>query len=152
MEMAICPSETFPPIFLCNCRVGHMSSQLCHVSQLSLHLDGVMRLFFQWVHCSPIYIKVICATSEINYRNSLTCTPHPTMFSLILGFLSLFSRVQIFSTPWTAACQASLSFTISQNLLKLLSIESVMPFNQLIPLLFPYPPALYHSQHQCFTK
>ena len=34
-------------------------------------------------------------------------------------------------TPWTAACQASLSFTISQSLLKLLSIELVMPSNHL---------------------
>ena len=42
--------------------------------------------------------------------------------------------------PWTAACQASLSFTISQSLLKLVSIESVMPSNHLIlcrPLLLP---------------
>ena len=35
------------------------------------------------------------------------------------------------ATPWTAACQASLSFTISQSLLKLMAIESMMPFNQL---------------------
>ena len=35
-------------------------------------------------------------------------------------------------TPWTAAHQASLSFTISQNLLKLMSIESVMPSDHLI--------------------
>ena len=35
-------------------------------------------------------------------------------------------------TPWTAAHQASLSFTIPQSLLKLMSIESVMPFNHLI--------------------
>ena len=45
----------------------------------------------------------------------------------------LFSPVQLFCvTPWTAACQASLSFTISQSLLKLMSIESVMPCNHLI--------------------
>ena len=42
------------------------------------------------------------------------------------------SGVQLFSTPWTAAHQASLSFTTSQNLLKLMSIESVMPSNCLI--------------------
>ena len=44
------------------------------------------------------------------------------------------------ATPWTAACQASLSFTISQSLLKLMSIERVMPSNHLIlchPLLLP---------------
>ena len=52
----------------------------------------------------------------------------------------LFSHVQLFETPWTAAHQASLSFTISWSLLKLMSIESVMLFNCLIlccPLLLP---------------
>ena len=43
---------------------------------------------------------------------------------------------QLFVTPWTTARQASLSFTISWNLLKLMSIESVMPSNHLI-LCFP---------------
>ena len=50
------------------------------------------------------------------------------------------SCVQLFATPWTAAQQVSLSFTISWNLLKLISIESVMPSNHLIlscPLLLP---------------
>ena len=50
------------------------------------------------------------------------------------------SHVQLFATPWSAAHQASLSFTISQSLLKLMSIESVMPPNHLIlcrPLLLP---------------
>ena len=42
------------------------------------------------------------------------------------------SCVWLFATPWTAACQASLSITNSQNLLKLISIESVMPTNRLI--------------------
>ena len=39
---------------------------------------------------------------------------------------------QLFATPWTAACQASLSFTTSWSLLKLMSIESVMPSNHLV--------------------
>ena len=55
------------------------------------------------------------------------------------------SHVWLFMTLWTAARQASLSFTISQSLLKLMSIESVMPPNHLIlcypllllPSLFP---------------
>ena len=42
------------------------------------------------------------------------------------------SSVQCFATPWTAAHQASQSFAISQSLLKLMSIESVMPSNHLI--------------------
>ena len=46
--------------------------------------------------------------------------------------LQSLSHVQLFVTPWTAARQASLSITISQSLLKLMSIESVMPSNHLI--------------------
>ena len=42
------------------------------------------------------------------------------------------SHVQLFVTPWTAACQASLSFAISQSLLKLMSVEVMMPSNYLI--------------------
>ena len=42
------------------------------------------------------------------------------------------SHVWLFATPWTAAHQASLSFTISWSLFKLMSIESVMPSNHLI--------------------
>ena len=41
------------------------------------------------------------------------------------------SRVQLSTTPWTAAHQASLSFTISWSVLKLVSIESVIPSNHL---------------------
>ena len=56
------------------------------------------------------------------------------------------SSVWPFVTPWTAACQASLSITNSQNLLKPMSIESVMPSNHLIlyrPLLLP--PSVFPS-------
>ena len=58
------------------------------------------------------------------------------------GFSSVqsLSRVRLFTTPWTAACQASLSITNSWSLLKLVSIELVMPSNHLIlcrPLLLP---------------
>ena len=42
------------------------------------------------------------------------------------------SRVRLFETPWTAACQASLPITNSWHLLKLMSIKSVMPSNHLI--------------------
>ena len=46
--------------------------------------------------------------------------------------VQLLSCVQLFATTWTAACQASLSITNSWSLLKLISIESVMPSNHLI--------------------
>ena len=54
---------------------------------------------------------------------------------LVAGSVSsvqLLSRVQLFVTPWTAACQASLSFTISWSLLQLMFIELVMPSNHFI--------------------
>ena len=56
------------------------------------------------------------------------------------------SHIQLFVIPWTAAHQASLSFTIARNLLKLMSIESVMLSNHLIlchPLLLP--PSVFPS-------
>ena len=55
--------------------------------------------------------------------------------------------VSYFAIPWTGAHQASLSFTISQSLLKLMSMESVMPSNHLI-LIPPSLSALNLSQHQ----
>ena len=57
--------------------------------------------------------------------------------------VQLLSRVRLFPTPWTTACQASLSITNSQSLPILISIESVMPSNHLIlccPLLPPSIP------------
>ena len=60
--------------------------------------------------------------------------------------VQLLSRVQLFATPWTAACQASLSITNSWSLLKLMSITLVMPPNHLIlcrPLLLP--PSIFPS-------
>ena len=56
--------------------------------------------------------------------------------------VQLLSHVQLFAIPWTAADQASLSIINPQSLLKLMSIESVMPSNHLIlcrPLLHPPP-------------
>ena len=51
---------------------------------------------------------------------------------VIVSSVQSLSRVWLFATPLTAACQASLSITNFQRLLKLMSIESVMPFNHLI--------------------
>ena len=65
--------------------------------------------------------------------------------------VQLLSHVQLFMTPWTAACQASLSITNSWSLFKLMSIESVMPSNHLIlchpllllPSIFDQPQGLF---------
>ena len=65
-----------------------------------------------------------------------TCLASCSQFSSV----QLLSHVWLFATPWTAARQVSLSITNSRSLLKLMSIESVMPSNHLIlchPLLLP---------------
>ena len=68
------------------------------------------------------------------------------------------SCVQLFVTPWTTACQASLSITNSQSLLKLMSVESGMPSNHLIfcctLLLLPsmFPSIRVFPMSQFFTS
>ena len=73
------------------------------------------------------------------------CCSH---FSVQFSSVQSLSRVWLFATPWThIACQASLSITNSRSLLKLMSIESVMPSSHLVlchPLLLlrPIPPSI----------
>ena len=75
--------------------------------------------------------------------NSVSVCLNFTGFGLLLWasgsdvVVQLLSCAWLFATPWTAACQASLSFPISRSLLKLMSIESVIPSNRLI-LSCPY--------------
>ena len=83
--------------------------------------------------------------SLLHSRRILYClatgeAPRLTLVMLLLSF----SRVGLFETPWTAACHASLSCTVSWSLLKLMSIESVMPSH---PLSSPSP-AFNLFQHQ----
>ena len=71
--------------------------------------------------------------------------------------VQLLSYVQLFAIPWTVAHQASLSITSSWNLLKLMSLKSVMPSNHLIlccPLLLPsiFPSIRVFSKSQFFTS
>ena len=95
--------------------------------------------------------------ASILRQSAFFMAPHMTPGKTIVYFIAfrlyflqflyyevkLHSRVRLFVTPWTAACQASLSFTISQSLLKLMSIELVMPSDHLILchpfLLLPSP-------------
>ena len=70
------------------------------------------------------------------------------LFNIYVQFSSVQSLrcVRLFATPWIIACQASLSITNSQSLLKLMSIESVIPSNHLIlcrPRLLP--PSIFPS-------
>ena len=78
---------------------------------------------------------------------------------LLVVVVTLLSCSQFFATPWTSARQASLSFTVSWSLIKLMSIQSVMPANHLILLSTissylssPSSPALYFPQHRVFSN
>ena len=55
------------------------------------------------------------------------------------------SCVWLFVTSWTAVCQSSLSFSVSQSLLKLMSMESVMPSNHLVPCCPLLLPSIFPS-------
>ena len=74
-------------------------------------------------------LLLLCLSEYIIYPNKV---PIETNFVVIVQWLS---HIRLFATPWTAAHQASLSFTISWSLLKLTSVELVMPSNHFIPLL-----------------
>ena len=84
-----------------------------------------------------MFIRGIMRKNEINVK------AHDIFFSSSVQSLS---HVWLFATPWIVACQASLSITKSQRLLKLMSTVSVMPSNYLIvchPLLLP--PSIFPS-------
>ena len=84
-----------------------------------------------WIHVSCIS----CFGRRILYRWAIW-----EALLMVVVVVQLFSHVRLCMTPWTAAHQASLSFTITWSLLKLMSIESMMPSNHLIlllPSIFP---------------
>ena len=118
-------------------------------------------------HCKNIYsnhlIRLLFHRAEAIKREcskgpkTQICSPncmydyYSFLFSVIISVqfssVQLLSRVWLFATPWTAPRQASLSITNSRSLLKLMSIESVMPSSHLIlcrPLLLlpPIPPSI----------
>ena len=81
-----------------------------------------------------------------DYPVALSSITHNFISHVQFNSVQWLSHVRLFVTPWTAACQASLSITNSRSLPKLMSIESVMPSNHLIlchSLLLP--PSLFPS-------
>ena len=89
---------------------------------------------------------------SLTVQHDVCWRPLDMLFIRWKGFSSIpasqiqLSRVRLFATPWTAARQASLSITNSQSLLKLMSIESVMPSNHLILCrLLLLPPSIFPS-------
>ena len=89
------------------------------VLQLYIHKEPFLEKREE--HCLRTYMsKYVITLSSVLIDN----------FTVVV--VQLLSHVQLFTTPWTAAHQASLSFTISQSLLKFKSIESVTPSTHLI--------------------
>ena len=86
----------------------------------------------------------------ISWMGAESADAFSTAIDLFSSVQSL-SLVRLFATPWTAACQVSLSITNSWSPPKHMSIKSVMPSNHLI-LSSPCPPALNLSQYQGLFK
>ena len=87
------------------------------------------------------YLPPLCPQAPSLLGSSV---PFFSRFHIVV--VQLFSFVWLFATRWTKACQASLSITNSRSLLKLMSIELVMPFKHVIlchPLLLP--PSIFPS-------
>ena len=88
-----------------------------------------------YIHCFVVQLLI-----HVQLFATLWTVAHqaPLSFSIFnestlpISSVQSLSRFRLFATPWTAAGQASLSITISQSLLKLMSIVSVMPSNHLI--------------------
>ena len=92
------------------------------------------------MHQFPFLQQLICCLFDKSPSDTCEVMPHQTVSSVL-------SRARLFVTPWTTARQASLSITNSRSLLKLMSIESVMPSSHLILchlllLLAPIPPSI----------
>ena len=82
---------------------------------------------------------------NVSDKKEKWCIFNQSLFLMYFSVQSL-SRVQLFVASWIAACQASLSITNSQSLLKLMSIEAVMPSNDLILCcLLLLPPSIFPS-------
>ena len=104
--------------------------------------SSILIMHVRWLPWSFIHSWMFFESTRTRHFVMDTCVKWQNILaheSLSSSVQSL-SHVQLFATPWTAECQASLSITSSWSLLKLMSIESVMPSNHLIlchPLLLP---------------
>ena len=88
-------------------------------------------------------LKLMCIESVMPSNHLILCRSllPPSIFQF--SSVQSLSHVRLFATPWTAARQVSLSITNSQSLLKLMSIESVMPSNHLILCRSLLPPSIF---------
>ena len=103
-------------------RFGEETPIWDQIQFLDHHIKEKRRLYLL-----PYYFMMVsvCAPGHYPWGEKKATVP-------CISSVQLLSRVQLFATPWTAARQASLSITNSQSLLKLMSMESVMPSSHLI--------------------
>ena len=90
-----------------------------------------LNLRFPNIAWGPLVLKILPIT-DLKFKFNWGCWIVPGNSILRFSSVQLLSRVRLFATPWTAACEASLSITNSQSPPKPMSIESVMPSNHLI--------------------
>ena len=119
-----------PSVLCVFCKLAVSSSAF-----MDLSLVVLGKTTSQWGHLSVRKCRVSAALFFVVLPDG-QCWPVLVQWysdgKVVIVVAQLPSHVQLFVTPWTAARQASLSFTISRSLLKLMSIESVMPSNHLI--------------------
>ena len=89
--------------------------------RLHIHIHALSFSFFSHTGYYTVLSRAPCAVLQ-----------YALLVIYFMCSVQSLSRVQLFSTPWTAARQSSLSITNSRSLLKLMSIASVMPSNHLI--------------------
>ena len=130
---------------MCGCQVCTKSLQLCPTlcdpmdsSPPGSSVHGILRAR------TPCKTALECSSSQLT---RLWIIMLRKMRAKSFSSVQSLSRVRLFSTPWIAVCQASLSITNSQSSLRLMSIKSVMPSSHLIlchPLLLlpPIPPSI----------
>ena len=124
------PNSVHFPLFVTSNTIVQFSAltQSCPTlcNPMDCSCQASMSITNSWVYSTPCPLSRWCypiiSSSVVPFSSWLQSFP-------ALGSLQM---NQLFAIPWTVASQASLSFTISQSLLKLMSIESVMPSNHLI--------------------
>ena len=102
---------------------------------------------YGYIHmCTDIYVSLFKYTCLYMYMHKHThmCMLYVVHIYLYISSVQLISHVWLFLTPRTVACKASLSITNSQSLLKLMSIDFVMPSDHLF-LCCPLLPSIFPS-------
>ena len=120
---------------------------------MQIYICIYLYLFLSIQICISLYQFLFFYRLLKNNEYSFLChTICPCWLSILyISLVQSLSPVRLFPMPWTATCQASLSITNSQSLLKLMSIESVMPSSHLHPLSSPFP-AFNLSHCECLFQ